>query len=310
MNLWYDAHVTVIQQSFIFMLLALSIQVVLRAGVSSFASVAFYGIGGYVAANLANGGLPFAATLAVATVGSGVLGYLLFRPLNRLRGLYLGMVTFAIIQIVVVLATNGGDFTGGAIGLYGVPLQTTTGGLALIALVAILAMSQLERSSLGRAFAAMRVDDNLAQAMGLEVRRLRTFVFALSAALGAASGALNVLTFTVLAPGSFGFDLLVTALTMAVVGGVTSWRGAVIGAIVVTWFPTIFTFLDGTAREIIYGLVVVLIMTYQPDGILGLLRSARRRLQERHAHRNAKLGAESDLAHDAALLSETEKEPT
>lgn len=277
MSFWYVGNVIVIQQTMIFLLLALSFQVVLRAGISSFVSVAFYGAGGYAAANLALQGVPFPVTILLIAAGSAGIGYLLAQPLSRLRGLYLGMVTFALIQIVVVAATNGGDFTGGAVGLYGVPLQATTTGLAVVALIAVFLASRLERSTLGRAFAAMRVDDSLARAMGFEVQRLRAFAFALSAALGATAGALSVLTFTFLAPESFGFDLLITALTMAVVGGVTSWRGSVIGAVIVTWFPTVFTFLGGFVREIVYGLLIILVMTYQPDGIIGLYRSLKRR---------------------------------
>ena len=90
---------------------------------------------------------------------------------------------------------------------------------------------------------------------------------------------LKVLTFTVITPESFGFDLIITALTMAVVGGVGSWVGSVVGAIVVTWFPIAFPFLQGGFRQIVFGVVVVAVMVFEPDGLLGVVARLRRRFR-------------------------------
>jgi branched-chain amino acid transport system permease protein len=276
---WYAANITTIQQTFVFLLLALSIQVVLRAGVSSFASIAFYGIGGYLGANLATAGFPLVGTLAVVVITAAAIGFALAVPLTRLRGLYLGMVTFAVDQIVLILAANGGDLTGGTVGLFGVPAQLDTPALLAMAVVVVLLLSQLERGPLGRAFAALRVDENLTCAMALDARRLRVFVIVLSAVLGGLAGSANVLTFTVITPESFGFDLIITALTMAVVGGIGSWVGSVVGAIVVTWFPIAFPFLQGGFRQIVFGVVVVAVMVFEPDGLLGVVARLRSRFR-------------------------------
>ncbi|MGI5242258.1 branched-chain amino acid ABC transporter permease [Dactylosporangium sp. CA-139066] len=295
MSLWYEANTTVIQQTLIYLVLAASFQVVLRAGVSSFASIAFYGVGGYLAANLATSGWPLPATLAVVLVTAAAIGWALAVPLTRLRGLYLGMATFAVDQIVLIFAANGGDFTGGTVGLFGIPSQFDTPLLVGLVVVAMVLISQLERGSLGRAFASLRVDENLTRAMGLEARRLRILMMVLSAVLGAVAGAANVLTFTVITPESFGFDLLITALTMAVVGGVRSWVGAVIGAVLVTWFPMVFTVLQGGWRQIVFGIVVVAVMVFEPDGLLGVGRRIWRRLQ-----RSRRQSVEPDAAAQAA----------
>jgi branched-chain amino acid transport system permease protein len=306
MNLWYTAHEVVIQQTLIYLLLALSFQVVLRAGVSSFVSIGFYGLGGYTAANLAEHGLPLAVTLLIVVVAAAAVGFGLSWPLARLNGLYLGMATFALDQIVVVFGTNGGSFTGGAVGLYGIPIQVATGTLAIIAVVVLVAMSQLERSAIGRAFAVHRADVSLTRAMGIDVRQLRSFASAISAALGAAAGALSVLTFSVFSAESFGFDLLVTALTMAVVGGVQSWRGALIGAILVTWFPTVFTVADGVVQQIVYGVLVVLVMTFEPDGIIGLVRRLVMAVRRRHSAQQ-QLPDDSDPAAAAPSADRTDE---
>lgn len=270
MTLWYDAHASLFQTTAIYIVLALSFQVVLRSGVFSFLSVGFYGAGAYVAANLAKHGAPGIASYLVVVAGSAVLGYLMSLPLIRLRGLYLGMVTFAIDGILIVVADNGGSFTGGTIGLFGVPLDVSTLELWIVAAVCVVLISQLERRGQGRAIESLRIDELLARSLGVQVRKERNFIFALSASLGGLAGALNTLNFSTIAPGGFGFDLIVTALTMAVVGGVSSWQGAVIGAIIVAWFPEVIRFVGGY-RTIVYGAVLVVVVAYEPNGVLGLL---------------------------------------
>jgi branched-chain amino acid transport system permease protein len=270
MSSWFHVHQVLVQQSAIFVLMAMSFQVVLRSGVFSFASIGFFGIGGYAVANMAKHGIPTVANLLVVTFGAFAAGYLMSLPLVRLRGLYLGMVTFAFDQIIVVVGNNGGKLTGGPVGLYGVPLDVDTTDIIIAAVLGVLLISQLERRSLGRSLEALRTDENLARSLGVEVKRQRSFIFALSASLGALSGGLYVFAFSTFAPVSFGFDLLVSVLTMAVIGGVSSWLGAAIGAIFVTWFPDLFHFV-GSWKSLVYGVLIIVVVVYEPNGILGLV---------------------------------------
>lgn len=280
MSAYYSSHIVLFQQTAVLGILALSFQVVLRSGVFSFASVGFYGAGAYAAADLAKHGFPTAAVLAVVIAVSAILGYGLSLPLVRLRGLYLGMVTFAFDQILVVVANNGGGLTGGPVGLFGVTLRIGTPALFVIAIAVALLLSQLERRSLGRSLLVLRIDEQLARAVGVEVVRQRNFIFALSASLGALAGALNTIATSSVAPTGFSFDLIVTGLTMAVVGGVGSWLGAAIGTVIVVWFPQVFSFV-GAYRSIVYGVMVVLVMTFEPYGVLGLIQTGIRRLRPR-----------------------------
>jgi len=105
----------------------------------------------------------------------------------------------------------------------------------------------------------------------VEVGNYRKLIFALSAALGGVAGALNTLNFSTVTPGSFGFTLIVAGLTMAIVGGIGSWLGALLGAIFVAWFPTVSSSLGGY-RSIVYGVLVILVVAYEPDGLLGIIR--------------------------------------
>jgi branched-chain amino acid transport system permease protein len=287
MSVYYSAHITLFQQTAILIILALSFQVVLRSGVFSFASVGFYGIGAYATANLAKHNLPVFGILALVVASTAVLGYALSLPLVRLRGLYLGMVTFAFDEILVVVANNGGKLTGGPVGLFGISLVIGTASLFVIALVAAVLVSQLERRRLGRSLQVLRIDEQLARAVGVDVNRQRNFIFALSASLGALAGALNTVTTSSIAPTGFGFELIVAGLTMAVVGGVGTWLGAVLGAVIVVWFPQVFSFV-GPYKAIVYGVLVILVVAFEPNGLLGLIQSAGQRVRSLRPARPAR----------------------
>jgi branched-chain amino acid transport system permease protein len=278
---FYQAHEVLFQTSAIYAVLALSFQVVLRTGVFSFASIGFFGIGAYASAYMVMHGVPGILAMIIVVIGCFVVGYILALPFIRLRGLYLGMVTFAFDQIVVVAATNGGSVTGGAVGIFGVPTETTTGELFIIAAIAVVVVSQLERRGIGRSLEAIRTDENLARSLGIEVSRNRNFIFALSAALGGLAGVMDVFNFSSFSTSSFGYSLIVLGLTMAVVGGVDSWLGAMIGTVFVVWFPSLVTFVSGTWTTIIYGILVIVVVSYEPGGVFGLCRKASRALMRR-----------------------------
>jgi branched-chain amino acid transport system permease protein len=266
----------------------LSVQIALRSGVFSFASIGFYGLAAYGTGILVIRGWPTLPTVALVIVVSGVVAYLMSAPLIRLRGLYLGMVTFAFDLILTVVATNGGKLTGGALGLFGIPLAITTGGLLVAALIAIVVVSQLERRAVGRSLVGIRVSEDLVMSLGVDVRRRKRIVFAISAALGALSGSLFVLAFSTVGPQSAGFTLIITTLTMAVIGGVSSWIGAVIGTVIITWLPSVVASI-GEYREMVYGVVLVLVVMYAPDGVLGVLRSLWRAVSRRFGGRGARM---------------------
>jgi branched-chain amino acid transport system permease protein len=243
---------------------------VLRSGVFSFASAGFYVVGAYALANMSKAGWPLLPALIVIVIIGAAGGYLLSIPFVRLRGLYLAMVTFAWAEILVVVADNGGSLTGGPVGMFGVTLGVSTPELFVIVAVAALLISQVERRGLGRALRVISIDEQLARTMGIEINRQRAFIFALSSALGALAGALNTVRTSSVAPTGFGYGLIVLGLTMAVFGGVGSWTGAIIGAVVVTWFPEVFGFV-GNYRSVVYGILLILVVVFEPSGVLGLI---------------------------------------
>lgn len=281
MSAWYYSHLILIQGTFISLLLALSIQVPLRAGVFSFAGIGSYAIGAYTAAILTIR-LQVAPIIAI---GAGVVlamvaGYLLALLVSRLSGLYLGMATIAFALFLGVLAINGGELTGGPTGLYGALSTLTTTHVVVITVLVVLALAANERGPFGRKVDAVREDPQLAVSLGIDVNRIRRRVFVVSGALGATAGGMTSLLRSTVSPETIGFHLVVTALTMIIVGGALSWAGAAIGAVIFTWLPSLLQFV-GEWQPLVYGILVAFAAVYVPNGLLGVLQQGWRRMQTR-----------------------------
>ena len=273
MSEWYGQHITIIQSSLIYVLLAFSVQLALRAGVFSFAGVGFFGLGGYATAILALRGVPGPLAVLIVTAGAVIPGYLLALLLARLRDLYLGMATIAFTLMISVFASNGGNLTGGAVGLFSIPYWASTPVMLAIFVVAAMLMRRLERGNFGRALEALRENQDLALSMGVDVLKQRKFIFTLGTVLGALSGALYALTLTAIDPETASFRLVVSTLTMVILGGVGTWIGPVAGALIVVWLPVYLGPLEKWA-DAIYGLIVVVIAMYAPDGLVTVVRRA------------------------------------
>jgi branched-chain amino acid transport system permease protein len=290
-SLWYNEHLVLIQSTLMSVLFALSIQIPLRFGVFSFAGVGSYGIGAYTTAILVGryhqSILP---ALAGAAVVAAVVGYVLALLMQRLSGLYLGMATVAFDLIISVVATNGGSFTGGSGGLFSILVDLTTLQIALITIVILILLALSERGSIGRRIEVVREDPELSSAMGINVRRMRIIAFVVSGALGGVAGGINVAMTTTISPGDINFSLIVLALTMIVVGGARSWLGAVIGAVVFTWLPSLLAFV-GEWKGVIYGAIVALVAVWVPGGVVGVVTDASRRRSARRRARSAQLQA-------------------
>ncbi len=274
---WYIANSVVIQATMTTLLLALSIQLPLRMGVFSFAGVGCFGIGGYTAAiaftQFDMGTWP---AVALGTVIAGVLCYLLGLIVHKLSGLYLGMATIAFTLIVAVVATNGGTITGGASGIFGALGGITNLHVFILLAVVVIGLAVSEYGRFGRKIDTVREDPELAVALGINVTRYRKLTFLASGLLGGLAGAVTTLLRSTITPAEINFHLVVVALTVIIIGGSSSWLGALIGAIVITWLPTVLSFVADW-EQIIYGFVVALAAIFLPGGVLGLAKDLIRR---------------------------------
>jgi len=284
---FFSSNLVLVQSTLTGLLLALSVQVPLRMGVFSFAGAGSYGIGAYAAGILVLryefGPL---TAIALTAVGTAVIGLLLGALISKLNGLYLAMATVAFDLIISVVAINGGELTGASTGLFGIitDFSMTQMVVLTVAALALVAMSEVGR--LGRRVDTVRDDPELAASMGINVRRYRLAAFVVSGALGGLAGAMNVLVRSTVGPLDIGFGLIVLALTMIIVGGSRSWKGALIGAVIFTWLPDLLSVI-GEWQELVYGVIVAVAAIFLPRGIYGVLQDATRWVQRVRRDRRA-----------------------
>lgn len=273
MSDWYSMNVILIQTTLTTLLLALSIQVPMRFGVFSFAGVGAFGIGGYTGAMaMVHGEWSTWPAVLLGALVAGVVTFLLGLVVQRLTGLYMGMATIAFTLIVSVLAVNGGDWTGGAMGLYGAVGEITTLHIVVVALAVIAVLAWTEFGGLGRKVDTVREDPELANALGIDVNRYRRLSFLVSGIIGGLAGAITTLLRSTITPAEVNFHLVILALTAIVVGGARSWVGALIGAVIFVWLPTLLTFV-AEWEKIAYGFIVAAAAIYLPNGVLGVVKN-------------------------------------
>lgn len=254
----------------VYVLLAYSVQVPLRAGVFSLSGVGCFAIGGYATAILSIEGVPLVPALVAGVLLSAGVSFLLALVLVRLNSLYLAMATVAFVVIVGVIAANAGDLTGGGIGLYGVPASLGLWPIEILVVGVSLLLVALERYVSGRSILVAREDEELAHSLGIDIGSQRRMVFVVSGMLGGLAGACHVLTVASIAPETAGFAMIILVLTMVILGGFGTWAGAALGAAILTWLPLELASV-GHWWPVIYGFVLAAMAVYAPAGLAGLL---------------------------------------
>jgi branched-chain amino acid transport system permease protein len=253
-----------------------------RLGLLSLAQGALFGIGAYTSALLTLSlGLPAPLGIVAAVVAPAAVGAAVALPIARLESHYVALATLGLAQLVLLAATNL-ELTGGANGLYGVPplavgpveiaggwpmltLVWTLVGLCLLAARAMLAGGRAAR------FATLRDAPHAALTLGLNPVPARLVLFAAAGALGGLAGGLQVHGIGVVSPSVTGFEVMVTILAIAVVGGRGSGPGAVAGAALLIPLPEVLRFLEGSYL-VAYGVLLLAAIVLMPRGLDGWLR--------------------------------------
>jgi len=253
-----------------------------RLGLLSLAQGALFGIGAYSSALLTMKlGLPAPVGLVVAGLVPAVLAALVAVPIARLQSHYVALATLGLAQLVLLAATNL-EITGSANGLYGVPpiavgTIVIADGLAMLGLVWALVLVALVVSRIvlagGRLarLATLRDAPHAALTLGLNPVPARLGLFAVAGAMGGVAGGLQAHGLGVVSPAVTGFEVMVTILTIAVVGGRGSALGAVAGAALLVPLPEFLRFLDGSYL-VAYGVVLLAAIVLVPRGLDGRLR--------------------------------------
>jgi branched-chain amino acid transport system permease protein len=260
-------------------------------GQFSFATGAFYGLGAYTTAIMSRDlHTSIWVNLPAGAVVAGLFGLLLGIPALRLKGHFLAIVTIAFQTIVYLVISQWTSFTGGQVGLslpnigpvslFGVTLFTIdslrgyywlTLGLTIICLVVAW---RLTASRLGREWIAIRNDETLASAVGLNATRGKLTAFVASAALAGIAGVVTAHALRGVTPDDFTIWISATVVAMMVIGGRGTLVGPIIGAIFLVTMPE---FLGRFAeyKTLIYGVLLVTAITLVPDGIVGRFRQWR-----------------------------------
>ena len=206
-------------------------------------------------------------------------GFILALPLARLRGVFQAIATLAFVQIVVAIGLYADSLTGGAVGLNAIPTLIGTKETLAALIVVIYLMTAINATRLGRAFEAIRQDEAVASALGVSVTFHQALAFALSGAIAGLFGGLEAFQTFTLFPNTFGFPLIIAALSYVVLGGRRSVAGPVIGTAILLILPEISRPL-ADYRNALYGLILMLVIAYMPRGIYdtAVLYLRRRRL--------------------------------
>ena len=258
-------------------------------GYVNFGTAAFFALGAYSTVVLHKlWPLPIPLLMLVGGLVSGLVGLGMGYLTLRLRGVFFSIATLALAVVVQTLITNW-DFVGGSRGVYVVrPAATPLLGsyvqylflsMLLLAVIAVATARAVERSRLGYGFAAIRDDEQAAEASGVPTLRLKLVATMLSGAFMGMAGAPLPYYVTYLDPAS-GFSLAyaVNSIAMPLIGGTASWIGPLVGAVLLGTVQQVATVTISSALNLlIVGLLLVGFVIVAPNGIVGLAQSWRER---------------------------------
>ena len=271
----------------LYVLLGLGLNIVVGyAGMLDLGYVAFYAIGAYSVGILTSPRSPlfapelsFWVAVPIVLVITTISGIIIGAPVLRLRGDYLAIVTLGFGEIIRVIVQSdwAAPLLGGAQGLTAVPAPSIFGFelrdpkaiyyliLACVLLVMFVAF-RVKGARIGRAWNAMREDEQVAESMGVSIIKTKLLAFALGAALASFGGMIFAAKIGSLFPNTFGLIVSINVLAVIVLGGMGSIPGVVIGAFVLVGIPEVLREF-GEYRLLFYGLLLMVIMILKPEGV-------------------------------------------
>jgi branched-chain amino acid transport system permease protein len=282
----------------IFIVMGIGLNIVVGyAGLLDLGYVAFFAVGAYTYGLLSAPesfvvvsipgfeGVSFWIGLPIAFLIGAFTGVLLGTPVLKLRGDYLAIVTLGFGEIIRLLVLNLREYTGGPGGVLKIPPPTFFGlglgnpkgilylAMALGVLVTIITL-RMHDSRLGRAWVALREDEDVAEAMGINLVSIKLLAFGAGAAFAALGGAVYATRQVNIFPDNFALDVSINVLSLIIIGGIGSIEGVVLGSIALIGLPEILRSVS-EYRIIAFGALLVVMMIIRPEGFLPSTRRAR-----------------------------------
>jgi len=265
-----------------FSLMAVGLNVVVgKSGILDLGYVAFFAIGAYTHALMSiHTPLNFWEIIPFAMAFAMLAGVILGLPALRLRGDYLAIITLGFGEIVRIIAINT-DAIGGAMGITGIPGPTSIFGMEFtvmdprpyywltltLLLVVIWGVLRLTKRKPGRAWEAIREDEDVAEFMGVATLKYKLWAFIIGGAVGGLAGAIYASQIRSIQPELFTLNLSIMILATVVLGGMGNIWGVILGAVLLGYIPEKLRFLSDY-RIIFFGLLMVVMMNLRPNGLL------------------------------------------
>ncbi len=256
-------------------------------GLLSVAQAAFYGIGAYATGILLTSlGVNFFASVILGIVAAAIIGFLIGVVLSKFNDDYFALGSLGFGAIIFSIFLNWQNVTRGPLGIPGIAKPNLFGLdfssnfsfllLALIFLIFVYITSQfIIHSSFGRVLKAIREDEKAIQIFGYNTLHYKLAIFVISAGMAAIAGSLFASYISFIDPTGFNIMESIFILTIIILGGLANLRGSVLGALFLILLPEILRFIGFPAdiaaqmRQVVYGLILILLMLYRPQGLIG-----------------------------------------
>jgi len=264
----------------LYMALAVTWDMILRSGQLSFGTAGFFGLGSYASALFfLRLGVDPVVGILLGGVFAGVVALLVGLAVLRLRGMYFAIVTLALASIFRVVVRNIPALTGGAEGMmlpsviFGGDATKLYGLALVVAVLAVLASEIFERSRIRLALTSIRNDERVAKSSGINVFWYLVFVFTIASAIQGIAGGTYVQVYGFVSPeGSFHANFLLLPLAMALLGGIHSTWGPVLGALILGMMGEYLKLQIPYGHLLVYGGIIVLVTLFLPQGVVGAFR--------------------------------------
>lgn len=283
----YILHIIIMLNIYILLVLSANLPIGM-ANLLSMCQAAFYGIGAYLSAFfLMQFDLPFVVIAAIVMFVTGLSSCVISLASVKLKGDYFILASLGFQMIIYTILYNWTDVTRGPYGIPGIPGIKILGLWALpgiwgyfilttlVCLAVIIVFKRIKYSPYGRVLKAMRSDELSVQALGRNTVLFKSWAFFLSAAFSALAGLFYASYVTYIDPTSFTLDESIFIVSALFIGGVGNIKGPVLGAVFVVLLPEVLRFVGmpdtfaANMRQIIYGLALVLVMYFRPQGLWG-----------------------------------------